>query len=72
MLLRFEGGPLDGLEESSNSSPAILFRGPPASEMLYLLQTADLDEATPPFGAFYELVNMDILAGIALYFPIEE
>jgi hypothetical protein len=70
MLLRFEGGPVDGLEESSNSAPTTLFRSPRMSEMLRATETAEQTEV-PLFGALYELVHFNEIIGVALYWPVD-
>jgi hypothetical protein len=71
MLLRFEGGPVDGHEESSNTAPSVLFRTPPMSDILRAAETADEGTEMPLFGARYELVHFDEVAGVALYWPVD-
>jgi len=66
VILRFEGGPLDGKEETSDGTPHLMFRTPLISEMMLAVETADPGEEPPDFGATYELVGLPV-GGVARY-----
>jgi hypothetical protein len=69
LILRFDGGPMDGLEEeqASGSPPALIFRTPPVSAIVRAMETARYGEEPPDFGATYELVDVDYVADVATY-----
>ncbi len=69
MILRFDGGPMDGLEEDlpRGSPPHLIFRTPPVSAIVRAMETARYGEQPPDFGATYELVDVDRVAGVAMY-----
>jgi hypothetical protein len=67
VILRFEGGPMDGLEEESVDAPFLLFRTPPVGEIVRAVETADDAEEPPDFGATYVLAEVDRVAELARY-----
>jgi hypothetical protein len=69
MILRFEGGPMDGLGEDlpGGSPPHLIFRTPPVSAIVQAIETARYGEEPSDFGATYELVEIDYLGGVATY-----
>jgi hypothetical protein len=66
-LLRFIGGPSDGLEELAASAQERLLRSPAISEMVRAMETADPDEELPDFSAEYQLVSLDRMREVAEY-----
>jgi hypothetical protein len=66
-LLRFIGGPSDGLEELAPSAQERLQRSPAISEMVRAMETADPDEELPDFSAEYLLVSLDRTREVAEY-----
>jgi hypothetical protein len=68
-LLRFIGGPCDGLEEVSSSAQERLLRSPSVSEMVRAMETADPGQEMPDFSAEYRLVSLDRAREIAEYRP---
>ena len=66
-LLRFIGGPSDGLEELAASVQERLQRSPAISEMVRAMETADPDEELPDFSAEYLLVSLDRAREVAEY-----
>jgi hypothetical protein len=68
-LLRFIGGPCDGLEEVSNLAHERLLRSPSLSEMMRAIETADPEEKPPDFSAEYQLVSLDRERDVAEYRP---
>jgi hypothetical protein len=67
VILRFEGGPLDGLAEESVDAPYLLFRTPPIGELVQAVETADDAGEDVDFGATYVLAEVDRVAGLARY-----
>lgn len=67
MILRFTGGPLDGLEEESEDAPHSMLRSPPVSVIMRALETARRGEEPPDFCAVYELAEVYRVAGTAVY-----
>jgi hypothetical protein len=67
VILRFDGGPMDGLEEQyeAGEPPFMLLRTPPIDEMVHAHETADSWEEPPDFGGIYMLVG--VAAGVATY-----
>jgi hypothetical protein len=68
-LLRFIGGPCDGLEEVSDLAQERLLRSPSMSEMMRAIETADPEEEPPDFAAEYQLVSLDRERDVAEYRP---
>jgi hypothetical protein len=66
-LLRFIGGPCDGLEEESTSIAERLQRSPWISEMVRAMETAEPGSKLPDFSAEYRLVSLDKAREIAEY-----
>ena len=62
---------MDGLEEeqSSGAPPILLFRTPPVSAIVRAIETARHGDDPGDFGARYELVDVDYVAGVATYRP---
>ena len=69
VLLRFIGGPCDGLEEVAPHAEARLTRAPSISEMVRAMETADPDHDLPEFSVEYRLVSLDRERAIAEYHP---
>jgi hypothetical protein len=65
VLLRFQGGFLDGLEEDSPSTPALLHRTRHSGDTVPSTENLERD-------ATYELVHIDYTAGVALYVLVED
>jgi hypothetical protein len=68
-LLRFIGGPCDGLEEVSSLAHERLLRSPSISEMVRAMETADPEQELPDFSAEYQLVSLDRVRDVAEYRP---
>ncbi len=68
-LLRFIGGPCDGLEEVSSLARERLLRSPSISDMVRAMETADPEQEPPDFSAEYQLVSLDREHDVAEYRP---
>ena len=69
VLLRFIGGPCDGLEEVALRADERLVRAPSISEMVRAMETADPDRDLPEFSVEYRLVSLDRERAVAEYRP---
>ena len=68
-LLRFIGGPCDGLEEVAPYADERVLRSPSISEMVRAMETADPAHDLPDFSAEYQLVSLDRERDVAEYRP---